>query len=375
MLASAAMDLMTAMLIVVAAILAGLAVALVMGRGRGGRGEEIVELSARLKQLAETYTLAQGQIGERLQAQERALSESLDKRLGMVADRLTEGLSKSSKETQATMGELGKRLAVIDAAQKNIAELSTQMVGLQDILSNKQARGAFGEVQLKNLVEDVLPPDAYEFQATIGDNKRVDCLIRLPNPPGPISIDAKFPLESYALLRNASDEAGRTVASRAFTAAMQVHLKDIQTKYIVQGETADCALLFLPSEAIYYEIQSSFPNIVEESRKRRVFIVSPDTLWFVLNTLNAVLRDVRMRTQAHVIQREVGHLLKDVSLLKDRVANLQTHFGQANRDIDQILISADKIDKRGNKISSVELEDDAAAAAALPQAAPAKSLL
>ncbi|MHB1218092.1 MAG: DNA recombination protein RmuC [Alphaproteobacteria bacterium] len=351
----------TVILIVVAAAVAGLAVAVAMGRGRG-RGEELAELSARLKQLAETYTLAQGQIGERLQAQERALSESLDKRLGMVADRLTEGLSKSSKETQATMGELGKRLAVIDAAQKNIAELSTQMVGLQDILSNKQARGAFGEVQLKNLVEDVLPPDAYEFQATIGDNRRVDCLIRLPNPPGPISIDAKFPLESYTLLRNATDEAGRTVASRAFTAAMQVHLRDIHTKYIVSGETADCALLFLPSEAIYYEIQSNFPNIVEESRKQRVFIVSPDTLWFVLNTLNAILRDVRMRTQAHVIQREVGLLLKDVGLLKDRVANLQSHFGQANKDIEQIIISADKIDKRGNKISDVELDDSASTA-------------
>ena len=368
------MDMTVILLIVAAAAVAGLVVAVALGRGRGGRGEEIAELSARLKQLAETYTLAQGQIGERLQAQERALSESLDKRLGMVADRLTEGLSKSSKEAQATMGELGKRLAVIDAAQKNIAELSNQMVGLQDILSNKQARGAFGEVQLRNLVEDALPPSAYEFQAQMRDGKRVDCLIRLPNPPGPISIDAKFPLESYNLLRAAVDDAGRTMASRSFTADMQVHLKAIHEKYIVPGETADCALLFLPSEAIYYEIQSNFPNIVEESRRRRVFIVSPDTLWFMLNTVRAVLRDVRMREQAHVIQKEVGTLLEDVKRLDQRVAKLQTHFAQTGDDVRDIRISTDKIIKRGDKIESVELEDDAAASP-LPQSAPNKALL
>lgn len=367
------MDTTTILLIVAAAALAVIAVAAIMSRGRG-RSAEIAEVSARLKQLAETYTVAQGQLGERLQTQERALAEALDRRLGQVADRLTEGLSKSSKETQTAMGELGKRLAVIDAAQKNITELSSQVVGLQDILSNKQARGAFGEVQLQNLVEDALPPSAYEFQATMRDGKRVDCLIRLPNPPGPISIDAKFPLESYNLLRAAADDAGRTVAARSFSADMRVHIQAIGDKYIVPGETADCALLFLPSEAIYYEIQSSFPNVVEEARRRRVFIVSPDTLWFMLNTVRAVLRDVSMREQAHVIQKEVGVLVEDVRRLDQRVAKLQNHFTQASDDVRDIRISTDKIIKRGDKIESVEMEDQSPAEA-VPQAAPKKALL
>lgn len=283
----------------------------------------------------------------------RTMNEQLDK----VSQRMGDSLEKNTKNTTDSLGELKTRLAVIDQAQKNITDLSGQMVGLQDILSNKQARGAFGEIQLNDLVTAILPPSAYDFQVTLKNGKRADCLLCLPNPPGSIVVDAKFPLESYQLLRSAENEGQKKQATAAFRADMLKHVKDIAEKYILPGETAESALMFLPSEAVYAELHTNFPAVVEQSYRARVWIVSPTTLMATLNTVRAVLKDVRMREQAGVIQKEVMTLMDDVGRLDERVEKLKTHFTQAGKDIELIETSSRKITSRGEKIESLQLEE------------------
>ena len=340
-----------------------------MARAVDGVAQAQAALTGRLAQLAETQAAAQAQLAERLQAQERALARAVEERLAALGKRLDDGLQQSSQRQSTTLHELRERLAVIDAAQKNITELSAQVVSLQDILSNKQARGAFGEIQLNDIVKSMLPPSAYRFQAPLGDGRRVDCLLELPNPPGSIAIDAKFPLESFHALRAARDDAERVAAGRAFSTAILKHVRDIAEKYIVPGETAESALMFLPSEAIYAELHANFPDVVEKSFRAKVWIVSPTTLMATLNTVRAVLKDARMREQAGLIQKEVRTLLDDIGRLDDRVAALDKHFGQAAEDIRQIRISTDKVVKRADRIEAVQLgEDTPAAEVAPPQA-------
>jgi DNA recombination protein RmuC len=212
-------------------------------------------------------------------------------------------------------------------------------------------------VQLNDLVQSALPPSAYEFQCTLATGSRVDCLLRLPNPPGSIAIDAKFPLESYRLLRSVApgDASGLASAQRAFQQAMRKHIGDIRDKYIVAGETAESALLFLPSEAIYAELHANFASVVDESYKARVWIVSPTTMMATLNTVRAVLKDVRMREQAGEIQKAVGLMLDDVRRLDERVAKLKTHFTQTEKDLRDIETSTDRITKRGERILDTDL--------------------
>ena len=295
------------------------------------------------------------QIAENAKTDRAELRRALDERLDGVTHRLGEGLERSAARTAETLGDLKKHLDVLDKAQRNIAELSGHVVGLQDILANKQARGAFGELQLHDLVRSALPPSAYEFQATLSNNRRADCLIRLPNPPGPIVVDAKFPLESYRALRSAENEAARTAAAQSFARDILKHVGDIADRYIVPGETAESALMFLPAEAVYAELHANFPGALEQSFRRRVWIVSPTTLMATLNTVRAVLQDARMREQAGVVQREVQALLKDVLRLDDRVSKLHRHFDQAGEDMRQIRISTDKVIKRGEAIESVRV--------------------
>ena len=282
----------------------------------------------------------------------------VNERLDGVMKRLGDGLSQQTEKTGETLKVLHERLAVIDTAQKNLTDLSQQVVGLQDILSNKQARGAFGEIQLQDLVSAALPASAYKLQATLSNNTRVDCLLTLPNPPGSISIDAKFPLDSYNTYVTAEDKAAKINAARQFSADVLKHVKDIQEKYIVPGVTAESALMFLPSEAVYAELHASFRNVIEESFRRRVWIVSPTTLMATLNTVRAVLKDARMREQAGVIQTEVQKMMEDVFRLDGRVDKLQSHFDLVDKDLRDIRISADKVIKRGEKIETVQLGDD-----------------
>ena len=317
--------------------------------------ESQAALGGRVGQIAESSAVAQERLTTALRDQERVLAKRLDDRLADVGKRVGESLEKSSEKSQSSLTELKERLAVIDAAQKNITELSTQVVGLQDILSNKQARGAFGEIQLSDIVTAALPPNAYDFQVTLDGGVRADCLLKLPNPPGPIVIDAKFPLESFTALHAATSDAERDAARKALGADILRHVKAIAEKYIIPGVTAESALMFLPSEAIYAELHANLGGIVAQSFRERVWIVSPTTLMATLNTVRAVLKDARMREQAHVIQKEVHVLLQDIGRLDKRVGNLESHFHQAEKDIREIRVSSDKVTKRGQRIEEIEV--------------------
>jgi DNA recombination protein RmuC len=286
--------------------------------------------------------------------------QMMEARLAEVQAKMSESLHGSSVKTTRSLTELQERLATIDRAQSNIEKLSGDVLSLQDILSNKQTRGAFGEIQLNEIVSKALPPDAYAFQATLSNNKRADCLIHLPNPPGPIVIDSKFPLEAYEALRGANDKAQASEANRLMRAALRHHIKAISEKYIIEGETADGALLFLPSEAVYAELHANFADVVREGFSARVWIVSPTTCMATLNTMRAILKDSRMREQAGAIRRELGLLYKDVERLGERVGNLDRHFGQAAKDIEEIKISSTKAGNRARKLDAFDFEDEKA---------------
>ncbi len=352
------------LLIILATIVAAAIAIVVFLRGHNNASSEEsaqklvdqqADLAGRISQLTEQQAIAQNQLSERLQVQERTLSKALEDRLGNVSKLIGESLQKQSIQTTTTMGDLKARLAVITAAQENISKLSAQVVSLQDVLTNKQARGAFGETQLADQIRNALPPSAYKFQAKLSNGKIADCLLKLPNPPGSIAIDAKFPLESYHLLRAAKDDTARTSALRSFGADISKHVRDIAERYIVPGETAESALMFLPSEAVYAELHAELQTVVEKSHRARVYIVSPTTLMATLNTIRAVLKDAQMREQASLIQNEVQILADDVSRLDERAANLQRHFELAEKDLRQIVISSDKVTRRVQRIGEVDL--------------------
>ena len=372
------MDTITIILAIALLAVGGVAV---FALGRGGTLRAAADRTNReIIRMAELIASGQNDLAGRLAtitetsaAAQTALTKTLNERLDAVSKRLGDSLEASSEKAGKTMIELRERLVKIDAAQKNIAELSGQVVSLQDVLSNKQARGAFGEIQLNDIIVDALPPSAYQFQATLGNNSRCDCLLTLPNPPGAIVIDAKFPLESYRSLRNAENNAERTLATRAFKADMLKHINNIAGKYILPGETAESAFLFLPSEAVYAELHANFTDVVEKSYKAKVWIVSPTTLMAVLHTVRAVLKDARMREQAGVIQKEVLSLIEDVGRLEKRVKNLQKHFNSANDDIRDINISTQKITSRAVRIEEVQLEDGDSPAAELEAPPPVEA--
>lgn len=332
-----------------AAVAAGLAAAVLRQMRR------LRDDSASFGRTVDSVLRSQGELTGRLDQ----LSTDGAAREAKLGQLLSERLEQSSARTAESLGELRKHLQVIDQAQKNITELSGQVVGLQDILSNKQARGAFGNVQLRDLVRSALPPSAFQFEATLSNGRRADCLIRLPMPPGPIAVDAKFPLESFEALRAARDEVQRGQAASGFRRDILKHVKDIAERYIVPGETAESALMFLPSEAIYAELHANFTELVQQSYRARVWIVSPTTLMATLNTVRAVLQDANMRKQAEVIQGEVHKMLEDVARLDTRARNLQRHFRQAGEDLDQILTSTEKIDRRGRAIVDIGLGEGA----------------
>lgn len=315
------------------------------------------ELAGRLAQVSEQSRLEQSRISEAVNEQKIAVLKIMDEKLLAVTKSVGDGLQQSAAKTTETLHDLRERLAKIDVAQQKISSLSEQVVSLQEVLSNKQARGAFGEIQLNDLVKSILPPSAYEFQVVMGNQKRADCVLKLPNPPGTIVIDAKFPLESYQALRNAAAEREKVEAERFFRASVLKHIKDISEKYIIVGETAESALMFLPSEAIYAELHANFCDVVETSYRSKVWIVSPTTLMATLNTVRAILKDASMREQAGVIQKEVGILVEDISRLDERVDNLSRHFEMAVKDINEIKVSSGKISKRIQKIENFELED------------------
>ena len=296
-------------------------------------------------------------VSEAQAKQQTSMLQLMEKRLADVQLQMNENLQGSARRTAHSLGELQQRLTAIDKAQENITKLSGDVLSLQDILSNKQTRGAFGEIQLNDIVSKALPSDSYTLQATLSNGRRADCLIHLPNPPGPIVIDSKFPLEPYEALRNANTDWELNEAARQLRTAVKKHIKDISEKYIIEGETADGALMFLPSEAVYAELHANFSELVREGFSARVWIVSPTTCMATLNTMRAILKDARMREQAGAIRRELGLLYQDVDRLGTRVENLDRHFAQAAKDITEIKISADKAGKRARRLDNFDFEE------------------
>jgi len=322
-------------------------------RQMGDLGQRVQGLSEGQQQLA-------GGLNHVSEAQASAQSHMLqlmEKRLTQVTENMTENLQGSARRTAQSLGELQQRLQAIDKAQDNITKLSGDVLSLQDILSNKQTRGAFGEIQLTDIVTKALPSDSFSLQHTLSNGKRVDCLVHLPNPPGPICIDSKFPLEAYEAMRKAGTDRELSEAARFLRTSVKKHIKDIAEKYILDGETADGALMFLPSEAVYAELHANFPELVREGFAARVWIVSPTTCMATLNTMRAILKDARMREQAGAIRRELGLLFADVDRLGNRVENLDRHFHQAAKDISDIKISADKAGRRAKRLDNFDFEE------------------
>ncbi|SPF77508.1 DNA recombination protein RmuC [Pseudoprimorskyibacter insulae] len=368
---------------VVQLVLAGLGLGLlvvlllIMSVRAAGRSARMAEpmarhmgaLSQRVQALSDGQERLAGglhHVSEAQAASQTAMLQLMEKRLAEVQHHMNETLHGTSRRTAHSLGELQQRLAAIDKAQDNITKLSGDVLSLQDILSNKQTRGAFGEIQLRDIVSKAMPSDSYTLQATLSNGRRADCLIHLPNPPGPIAIDSKFPLEAYEALRRAETQEQLTRAAQQLRFSLRKHIRDISDKYIIEGETADGALMFLPSEAVYAELHANFPEVVREGFAARVWIVSPTTCMATLNTMRAILKDARMREQAGAIRKELALLYSDVDRLGARVENLDRHFGQAAKDIAEIKISADKAGNRARRLDNFDFEDLAKDAGQLP---------
>ena len=348
------------------------------GQERAERTEAAARNQEQIFNMMQANASLEGRIAAMTTAnstQQEEIKRTLHERLDHVSARLGDSLEKSGENTGKSLTELKERLAVIDQAQKNITDLSGEMIGLKDILSNKQARGAFGEIQLNDLVSSILPPSAYEFQATMENGKRADCLIKLPNPPGSIVVDAKFPLESYHQLHSADNEGDFKKAQSNFKMDILKHVKDISEKYIINGVTAESALMFLPSEAVYAELHSNFSDVVAKSYRAKVWIVSPTTLMATLNTIRAVLKDARMREQAGIIQKHVVTLIDDIERLDKRVGDLKSHFDRAEKDIDLITTSTRKITSKVEVIEKIQLEDETSVEEAIEIAKPQIKLI
>lgn len=304
---------------------------------------ELAELKGRLQSIAEVSVTRQSELS-------RALHERLDR----VSHNLGQNLQETQRKTSDHLAKLNERLAVIDTAQRNITELSSRVVSLQDILANKQSRGAFGQMRMETIVRDGLPRGSYTFQTTLSNNRRPDCLVHLPGSKAGIVIDAKFPLEGFEALRQVHDRAGRKEAIKRIRADVGRHIEEIASRYFVPGETQDTALMFVPSEAIYAELHEHFPDIIQKAHRSRIVIVSPNMLMLAVQTMQAIMKDVQMREQADLIQKEVAMLIDDVNRLQERVFDLQRHYGLMGKDLDRLLTSSEKITSRGRKIETLD---------------------
>ncbi|MDH3579920.1 MAG: DNA recombination protein RmuC [Hyphomicrobiales bacterium] len=308
---------------------------------------ELVKLESRLQTLAEISVTRQSEMS-------RTINERLDK----VSHRMGQNLTESSLKTTESLSKLNERLAVIDTAQKNITELSSNVVTLQEILSNKQQRGAYGQGRMEAIIEDALPRGAFAFQVTLSNSTRPDCVVYIPNAPD-LVIDAKFPLEGFEAHRRARVETTRKDAARKIRQDVTTHISAIAERYLIPGETQDTALMFVPSEGVYAELHEHFPDILQKAARARVVIVSPNMLLLAVQTMQAIMKDVKMREQAGLIQKEVTSLMDDVHRLRDRVLKLQQHFGQAGKDIELVLTSSEKITARGRRIETLDFDDEA----------------
>lgn len=304
------------------------------------------ELTGRMQTLSEVFSTRQSD-----------MMRLVNERLESMTGRIGQSISDTTKSTNQSLTQLQERLAVIDSAQSNIKELAGQVGQLQNILSNKQTRGAFGEARMAAIIRDGLPTNGYEFQPTLSNNTRPDCLIHMPNDTPPLVVDAKFPLESWNAIRAAETEEMGKSAQQQFRRDIENHIRAISEKYRIAGETQDTAFMFVPSESVFAEIYENYEALVSKAQKARIVIVSPSLLMLSIQVIQSVLKDHRMREQAHLIQGEVIRLMEDVGRLDERVRKLAQHFGQAQKDVENILISSSKVTSRGARISDLEFEE------------------
>lgn len=340
-------------------ILLMIAVIVLMMRGRGRSEDDMLEAEHNMATLLRAQAEMQGRLAtmaEVFGARQAELNQAIGQRLDGMSQRVTATIGEQTRSTHENLRRLQERLAVIDAAQTNIQTLAKDVVGLQAILSNKQTRGAFGQARMETIVADGLPMGAYSFQPTLSNGSRPDCTIRMPNGSPPLIIDAKFPLEAWNAIRSAASPEQGKIAGQQFRRDLELHIRDIAEKYLIPSETQDTAFLFVPSESIFAEIHENFEAIVQKAQRARIVIVSPSLLMLSIQVIQAVLKDQRMREQAHVIQSEVAHLMDDLSRLDERVRKLQGHFAMAQKDVDMIVTSADKLTRRGERIEALEFE-------------------
>jgi DNA recombination protein RmuC len=349
------------------ALLLLLVLTILLIRSRGDRAIEAAEAAERAREMDDKVAeLAriQAEMTGRMQTVAEVFGSRQGDLVRLISDRFEglqhrvgQGLATNAQSQAENLSKLNERLAVIDAAQKNLSDLTGEIVGLRDILANKQTRGAYGQGRMEAIVRDGLPAGAYEFQATLTNRSRPDCLVRLPGDSRPLVIDAKFPLEGFTGFRDAAGDEARARAASRVRNDINVHIKDIAEKYLVPGETQDMALMFVPAESIYADLSEHFDDVVQRAHRARVVIVSPSLLALAIQVMQALVRDARIRDEARVIQTEVGKLLEDVVRLGDRVTKLDTHFRQAQDDVAQIKTSTDKITKRGQRIEALEFEE------------------
>jgi DNA recombination protein RmuC len=354
-------------LFIAVAILLLAGIPAVLGRQR--TRQSALEAEQRMTALLAAQTEMQGRIAAMADvfgARQSELNQSISQRIDGMTHRLGASISEQTKATHENLRRLQERLAVIDTAQTNIQSLAKDMAGLQSILSNKQTRGAFGQSRMETIIADGLPMGSYAFQTTLSNGSRPDCTIRMPNGQPVLVIDAKFPLEGWNAIRSAGEPEAARQATQQFRRDMEVHIRDISGKYLIPGETQDTAFLFVPSESIFAEIHENFEGIVQKAHRARVVIVSPSLLMLSIQVIQAILRDARMREQAHLIQGEVIRLMEDLTRLDDRVRKLHGHFLTTQKDVDDILTSSEKLKRRGTRIEALDLQ----AAGSPPDAKP-----
>jgi DNA recombination protein RmuC len=350
------LDIAAVAAIVVASVTAIAAIALFAARALRPRDDQMRHLT----ELARLQTEASARLDamrDMLSGRQAELARIVNERLDSVSHHLGQSMQATRQQTSDSLARLNERLAVIDGAQKNITTLASQVTSLQSVLTNKQQRGAFGQSRMEIIVQDGLPKGCYQFQLTLSNRSRPDCVVFLPDQR-PLIIDAKFPLEAVIALREASSEEERRQAAARVRADVIRHVGDIAEKYLIPGETQELALMFVPSESVYLDLHEGFDDVVQRALRARVVIVSPTLLMLAINVIQQIQKDARMREAADLIQAEVGHLMDDLRRMNERVLKLQQHFGQANEDVRQILISAEKIEKRGARIADVEFAED-----------------
>ncbi len=318
------------------------------------------EMEVRLRDLARIQAETTGRVqsmGEVLAQRQSDLARAVSERLDSSSHRLGESFNTAARATHESLTKLAERLIMVEKAEKSLSDLSSQVISLRETLSNKQARGAFGQARMEAIIADGLPKDSFAFQYTLSNGRRPDCAVFLPGDHRPLLLDAKFPLEGVTAFREAQTPEIRKAAAARLTTDMMKHVNDVSERYLVPGETQDIALIFVPSESVYAELHENFDDVIQRAFRARVVIVSPSLLMLAIQVVQAISKDARMREQADRIRHEVGALVADVTRLRDRVGDLSKHFGQVGDDVAKVLVSADKIAKRGQRLEQLEFED------------------